>query len=95
VHKSRGRKRIAPLAETTGRKIGLKSPPSAIPNLDVSHHITQTPLRFLRGTTCGIASQPACRGSALDRSVLRDFKATQQEILASNNLKGKRGTINT
>jgi hypothetical protein len=78
---------------TTGRKLGLKSPPSAIPDLGVSHHITQTPLRFLRRTTCGIASQPTCPGSALDRSVLRDFKATQQETLASNNLKGKRRTI--
>jgi hypothetical protein len=64
---------------TTGRKLGLKLPPSAIPHLGVSHHITQTPLRFLRGTTCGIASQPTCRGSALDRSVLRDLEATQQE----------------
>jgi hypothetical protein len=27
--------------------------------------------------TCGLASQPTFPGSALDRSVLRDFKATQ------------------
>ena len=42
-----------------------KSPRSAIPDVSVSHLVTQTPLRFLRRTTCGIACQPTCRGSAL------------------------------
>jgi hypothetical protein len=72
-----------------------KSPRSAIPDVSASHHITQTPLRFSRGTTSANASQPTCRGSALDRSALGDFKATQQEILGSNNLQGKRRTIST
>ena len=72
-----------------------KSPRSAIPDVSVSHQITQTPLRFSRGTTSANARQPTRRGSALDRSALSDFKATQQEILGSNNLQGKRRTIST
>jgi hypothetical protein len=34
-------------------------------------------LRFLRVTTCGNARQPTCPDRALDRSALRDEKATQ------------------
>jgi hypothetical protein len=95
VHESRRQKLAPPLADSKDEIWDPKSPPSAIPNVGVSFQITQTPLRFSRGTTCGIASQPTRPGSALDRRVLRDFEATQQEILASNNLKGKRRTINT
>ena len=72
-----------------------KSPRSAIPDVSVSHHVTQTPLRFSRGTTSANARQPTRRGSALGRSALSDFKATHQEILGSNNLQGKRRTIST
>jgi hypothetical protein len=60
--------------------------------LGVSFQIIETPKDFRADSTCGLASQP---GSALDRSVMRDFKATEQEILASNNLKDKRRTIST
>ena len=72
-----------------------KSPRSAIPDVSFSHHVTQPPLRFSRGTTSANARRPTRRGSALDRSALSDFKATHQEILASNNLQGKRRTIST
>ena len=95
VHESRRRKLALPLADSKDEIWDPKSPPSAIPNVGVSFQITQTPLRFSRGTTCGIASQPTCPGSALDRRVLRDLQVTQQEILVSNNLKGKRRTIST
>jgi hypothetical protein len=59
--------------------LGLKSPPGAIPNLGVSFQIFQNPKDFRADSTCGLASQPTCPDSALDRSVLRDFKATQTE----------------
>ena len=72
-----------------------KSPRSAIPDVSFSHHVTQPPLRFSRGTTSATARRPTRRGSALDRSALSDFKATQQEILASINLEAKRRAIST
>ena len=72
-----------------------KSPRSAIPDVSFSHHVTQPPLRFSRGTTSANARRPTRRGSALDRSALSDFKATHQEILASINLQGKRRAIST
>ena len=72
-----------------------KSPRSAIPDVSFSHHVTQPPLRFSRGTTSSNARRPTRRGSALDRSALSDFKATQQEILASINLEAKRRAIST
>jgi hypothetical protein len=67
--------------------LGRKSPPGAIPNLGVSHQIIETPTDFRANSTCGLASQHTCPDSALDRSVLRDVKATQTGDLASNNLK--------
>ena len=72
-----------------------KSPRSAIPDVSFSHHVTQTLLRFSRGPTSATARRPTRRGSALDRSALSDFKATQQEILASINLEAKRRAIST
>jgi hypothetical protein len=36
------------------------------------------PTDFRANSTCGLASQPTCPDSALDRSVLRDLKATQR-----------------
>jgi hypothetical protein len=72
-----------------------KPPRSAIPDVSFSHHVTQPPLRFSRGTTSSNARRPTRRGSALDRSALSDFKATHQEILASINLQGKRRAIST
>ena len=95
VQESHAREPKPPLVGIERRKFGLKSPPGAIPNLGVSFQIIETPKDFRADSTCGLASQPTCPDSALNRSVLRDFKATQQEILASNNLKGKRRTINT
>jgi hypothetical protein len=82
VHESHAREPKPPLVGIERRKLGLKSPPGAIPNLGVSFQIIQTPKDFRADSTCGLASQPmhirpACPDSALDRSVLRDFKATQ------------------
>jgi hypothetical protein len=80
VHESHAREPKPPLVGIERRKLGLKSPPGAIPNLGVSFQIIQTPKDFRADSTCGLASQPTyvpCPGSALDRSVLRDFKAIQ------------------
>ena len=94
VHESHAREPKPPLVGIERRKFGLKSPPRAIPNLGVSFQIFQTPKHFRADSSCGLASQPTCPDSALDRSVLRDLKATQTGDLASNNLKDKRRTIN-
>jgi hypothetical protein len=91
VHESHAREPTPPLVGIERRHLGRKSPPGAIPNLGVSLQIFQTPTDFRANLTCGLASQPTCPDSALDRSVLRDLKATQTGDLASNNLKDKRG----
>jgi hypothetical protein len=95
VHESHAREPKPPLVGIERRKFGLKSPPGAIPNLGVSFQIFQTPKHFRADSSCGLASQPTCPDSALDRSVLRDLQVTQTGNLASNNLKGKKRTINT
>jgi hypothetical protein len=77
VHESHARKPKPPLVGIERRKLGLKSPSGAIPNLGVSFQIIETPKDFRADSTCGLASQPTCPDSALDRSALRDFKATQ------------------
>jgi hypothetical protein len=95
VHESHAREPKPPLVGIERRKFGLKSPPGAIPNLGVSFQIFQTPKQFRADSSCGLVSQPTCPDSALDRSVLRDLQVTQTGNLASNNLKGKKRTINT
>ena len=52
VHESRHRRRIVPLADTTGRKLGRISPPREISNFGASHEIIQTHLRFRAILTC-------------------------------------------
>ena len=39
VHESRQRKRFVPLADTTGRNLGLVSPPGEIPNFGAGDEI--------------------------------------------------------
>ena len=96
VHESRHRKRNVPLADTTGRNLGLKITTQRNPRCQrLAPHNSNPPPIFARNDLRYNASQPTCRGSALDRSALGDFKATQQEILGSNNLQGKRRTIST
>jgi hypothetical protein len=65
VHESRAHEPTPPLAEIGRRNLGRKSPPGAILNLGVSHHIIQiqTPTDLRGGLTCGLTtSQSPCRG---------------------------------
>ena len=77
VHESRHRRRIVPLADTTGRKLGRISPPREISNFGASHEIIQTHLRFRAILTCRHAAISTCRDGALDGSVRRDLQVTQ------------------
>ena len=77
VLESRERKRFVPLADTTGRNLGLKSPPGEIPNFGASHEIFHTHLRFRAILTCRHAAISTCRDGALDGSVRRDLQVTQ------------------
>jgi hypothetical protein len=53
------------------------------------------PQIFARIRPAALQASPACPDSALDRSALRDLKATQTGDVASNNLKDKRRTTNS
>ena len=77
VHESRHRRRIVPLADTTGRKLGLVSPPREISNFGAIHEIFHTHLRFRAMLTCRHAAISTCRDGALDGSVRRDLQVTQ------------------
>jgi hypothetical protein len=54
VHESRARTGI------NRRKLGLKSPPGAIPNLGADREIKPQPRFAFAMRTCGLASQPTC-----------------------------------
>jgi hypothetical protein len=95
VHESRSRKLAHHSADTTGRKLGRKPQPSAIPNLGVSHQIIRTPPIFARIRPAALQASLHAPTAQPNCSVLRDLHATQTGDLASNNLKDKWRAINT
>jgi hypothetical protein len=95
VHEHQTREPTPPLADSKDEIWDPKMATSAIPNLGVSHQIIRTPQIFARNNLrlCKPAYVPMA--AHLEHSALRDRKVTETRDLASNNLTGKKRTINT
>ena len=88
VHVSRHRKRFVPLADTTGRNLGLISPPNAIPNFGAGHEIIQTHLRFRAMLTCRFARRPPCRSHVPGGALIEYPPPPHTELLAFDGTEG-------
>ena len=75
------------------RKLGLKSPPGAIPNFGAGHEIKSQP-RFVHAVlTCRFASQPPCRSRVPGRRAHRTPPFPTQNFLPSMDLKEQNNLV--
>jgi hypothetical protein len=87
VHKSHTLEPTPPLAGIERRKLDLKSPPGAIPNLGAGHEIKPQPRFAFAMWTCGLASQPTCpdrasrgqRAARLKRSGFEQLERREED----------------
>ena len=93
MHESRRRKLAAPLAGIQRRKLGLESPPGAIPNFGAGHEIKSQP-RFVHAVlTCWLGSQPPCRSRVPGRRAHRTTPFPTQNFLPSMDLKEQNNLV--
>jgi hypothetical protein len=88
VHESRHRRRIVPLADTTGRKLGRISPPREISNFGAGDEIIQTHLRFRAMLTCRFARRPPCRSHVPGGALIEYPPPPHTELLAFDGTEG-------
>ena len=88
MHESHQRRRIVPVADTTGRKLGRISPPREISNFGASQEIIQTHLRFRAMLTCRFARRPPCRSHVPGGALIEYPPPPHTELLAFDGTEG-------